>query len=127
MNYRVTLKNYKDDKYYPRLVRVVSEIMERSKTIETIHVFNKMGFLSDKNIKKWRAGQILYLESVIECNLSKANRIIALLGFHAHDLNLGKSSNLIKRKGKYLRYTKSGIKKIEENYAKQFFVIGKKC
>ncbi len=27
MNYRVTVSNYKDDKYYPKVVRAVNEIL----------------------------------------------------------------------------------------------------
>ena len=127
MNYRVTLSNYKEDKYYPKVVRVVSEILESKRVVNTIDVFSRMGVLSEENIKKWNAGQVNYLESVVECNLSKANRIMAILGFHAHDLNLSKSTNFVKRKGQYLRFTKSGIKKMEECYARQYSVIGKKC
>lgn len=126
MNYRVTLSNYKEDKYYPKVVRVVSEILGHERVVRTIDVFHKIGVLSEQNIKKWNAGQVNYLESVIECNLSKANRIMAVLGFHSHDLNLGKSTNAVKRKGQYLRFTKSGIKKIEECYARQYSIVGKK-
>jgi hypothetical protein len=126
MNYRVTLSNYKEDKYYPKVVRVVTEILEHDRIVKTIDVFQRIGVLSEDNIKKWRAGQVGCLESVIECNLSKANRIMTLLGFHSHDRNLGKSSNFIKRKGQYLRFSKSGEQKIEECYARQYSVIGKK-
>jgi hypothetical protein len=42
---------------------------------------------------------------------------MAVLSFHPHDLNLGKSSNFVKRKGNYLRFKKSGTKKSEECYA----------
>tara|TARA_R110001583_G_scaffold73193_1_gene204029 strand:+ start:165 stop:548 length:384 start_codon:yes stop_codon:yes gene_type:complete len=127
MNYRVTLSNYKEDMYYPKVVRVVSEILEHERTVKTIDVFCKIGVLSEENIKKWNAGEMSYLESVIECNLSKANRIMAVLGFHSHDLNLAKSTNFVKRKGQYLRFTKSGVKKMEECYARQYSVVGKKC
>jgi hypothetical protein len=127
MNYRVTLDNYKEDKYYPKVVRVVSEILESKRVVNTIDVFNRIGVLSEENIKRWQTGQVNYLESVIECNLSKANRIIAILGFHSHDLNLYKSNGFVKRKGQYLRFTKSGSKKMEECYARQYSVVGKKC
>ncbi|WP_045856803.1 hypothetical protein [Teredinibacter purpureus] len=127
MNYRVTLSNYKEDKYYPKVVGVVSEILECERVVKTIDVFHKIGVLSEENIKKWNAGQVGYLETVIECNLSKANRIMAVLGFHSHDLNLAKSTNFVKRKGQYLRFTKSGAKKMEECYARQYSIVGKKC
>lgn len=127
MNYRVDLSNYKNDKLYLKVVRAVEVILENSRTVSTLDVFVKIGVLSEKNLKKWRSGQVNYLEAVIECNLSKCNRIMAILGFHAHDLNLGKSSNFLKYKGRVLRFSKSGIKKTEESYARQFYIIGKKC
>ncbi len=95
--------------------------------MKTIDVFQRIEVLSDDNIRKWQSGRVNCLESVIECNLSKANRIMSVLGFHSHDINLSKSSNLIKRKGQYLRFSKSGAKKVEESYAKQYSIIGKKC
>ena len=88
-------------------------------------MFHNIGVLSEENIKKWHSGQVSYLESVIECNLSKANRIIALLGFHSHDVNLEKSTNFVKRNGQYLRFTKSGIKKMEESFARQYSIVDK--
>ncbi|MCP5079274.1 MAG: hypothetical protein GY951_14615 [Psychromonas sp.] len=106
---------------------MVGEILENDRVVRTIDVFARIGVLSKGNIKKWQAGQVNYLESVIECNLSKANRIMAVLGFHSHDLNLGMSTNFIKRKGQFLCFSKSGVKKVEECYARQYSVIGKKC
>jgi len=127
MNNHVTLSNYKDDKYYPKVVRAVGEILESSRTVRATEVFHLAGVLSAENYKKWQTGQIKYLEKVIDCNLSKANRILKILGFHAHDLNMVKSSNFEKHKGKILRFTKNGNKKSEEIYAIQFNIIGKKC
>lgn len=119
------MKNYKEDKYYPKVVRVVSEILQESRVVRVVDVLTKMGQLSDVNLKRWRSGQVPYLEAVIQCNLSKADRINKILSFHAHDLNLGKSNDFVKYKGKNLRFTKSGIKKAEERYARQYSVIGK--
>jgi hypothetical protein len=127
MNYRVTLSNYKEDKYYPKVVRVVSEILGASRTVKTVEVFHRLGVLSEINYKKWQSGQVRCLELVLECNLSKANRIMTILGFHAHDLKMGKSHDFAKHKGNILRFSKSGTKKIEELYARQFNVIGNKC
>ena len=125
MNYRVTLENYKDDSYYLKVVNAVGEILQDSRVVRTTDVHVKIGVLSTENLKRWKAGQISYLESVIQCNLSKAERINRLLGFHAHDLNLGKSHDFVKYNGKPLRFSKSGTKKAEEQYAAQYSVIGK--
>ena len=125
MNYRVTVNNYKEDKYYSKVVRAVNEILNTKKTVRSTDIFKLTGMLSEINFKKWQSGQVTYLERVIECNLSKANRILSILSFHAHDLNMAKSNNYIKYKGKVLRYTKSGAKKSEELYARQFNINGK--
>ncbi len=95
--------------------------------MNSLDVFQLIGVLSEVKYKKWQSGQITYLESVIDCNLSKANRILSILSFHAHDLNMTRSNYFIKHKGKVLRYTKTGAKKAEELYAIQFTSIGKKC
>ena len=127
MNYRVTVNNYKEDKYYPKVVSAVNEILNTKRVVKALEVFQLTGMLSEVNYKKWQSGQITYLERVIECNLSKANRILNILSFHAHDLNMVKSNNFIKYKGKILRYTKTGAKTSEELYARQFSSIGKRC
>ncbi len=81
--------------------------------------------VDEEKYKKWKMGQVKCFEFVIGCNLSKANRIMSILGFYAHDLNMGKSHNFVKRKGNVLRYSKYGSKKVEELYARQFNVIEK--
>jgi len=127
MNYRVTVSNYKEDKDYSKVVCAVNEILNTKSTVKAIDVFQLIGMLSEVNYKKWQSGQIAYLERVIDCNLSKANRILSILSFHAHDLNMARSNILIKHKGTALRYTKTGANKAEELYARQFNSIGTKC
>ena len=66
----------------------------------------------------------LYLERVFEGSLSKANRILRIIGFHVHDLNMVPHITQYhqKRKGKkhQLRFSKSGDRKIEEAYSKHY-------
>jgi hypothetical protein len=61
--------------------------------------------------------------------LSTLPRILRILRFYAHDLNLKPSVTVYKRKvrgGKIpLRFTKSNDKKLEEAYARHFIVVGK--
>jgi hypothetical protein len=65
-----------------------------------------------------------YLERVFEGSLSKANRIIRIIGFHAHDLNMVPRNTRYhqwgKGKNRALRFSKSGDKKIEEAYARHY-------
>lgn len=91
MNYRVTVNNYKDDKYYSKIVNAVNDLLEADDVVTTAKVMQKIGVLSVENYQKWKKGKVFYLEKVITCNLSKANRILSILGFHAHDLNMEKA------------------------------------
>src|SRR5258708_96233 len=84
----VTIKSYKKDTYYPRVVRAVGRILTRSDVVTPVDVLIEMGNLSKKNLEIWRAGQVPYLERVFEGTLSKASRILRIIGFHVHDLNM---------------------------------------
>ena len=127
---KVTLENYKLDKYYLKIVNAMAQILKSNKIVTPINIFEKIGLLSKQNIDKWRKGDIKYLEQVLFCNLNKASRIIRIIRFHAHDLNLKPTINVYKRKtnkGKLeiLQFSKSGVKKIEEAYSRHFMKLGK--
>ena len=126
---RVTLDNYKEDKYYPKVVNAVDRVLSSKKYVTPIRVFQSMGLLEQKDIESWQKGQVPYLERVIGCNLHKVSRILRILRFVAHDLNLKPSMAVYKRKvrgGKMpLQFTKSNEKKLEEAYATHFVVVGK--
>ena len=121
---KTTVSNYRKDKYYPRVVRAVATILSHSDVIAPVDVMIEMGNLSKKNHEDWRRGRVNYLERVFEGNLSKANRILKIIGFHAHDLNMvaKKSSyhQFGKGKNRLLRFSKSGEPKIEESYSRHF-------
>lgn len=121
---KVTVNTYRKDKYYTRVVRAVAAVLSRSDIVAPVEVLIEMGNLSRKNHDAWRKGQVPYLERVIEGNLSKANRILRIVGFHVHDLNMvprithyyqwGKGKNRV------LRFSKSGNKTIEEAYSRHY-------
>ena len=126
---KVTLDNYKKDRYYPKVVNAVDRVLASEKYVTPIRVFQTMGLLEEKDVESWRKGQVPYLERVIGCNLHKASRILRILRFVAHDLNLKTSMTVYKRKvrgGKVLlRFTKSNDENLEEAYARHFIVLGK--
>lgn len=95
---RITLENYRSDKYYPRVVRGVDSILARRDFVSPIEVFIEMGLLNVESIADWRAGRLPFLERGIQCNLSAANRILRLLRMHAHDLNLRPSGTAYVRR-----------------------------
>ena len=126
---KITLNKYTTDKYYPKIVKAVDVELQSRNFITPVEVFISMGLLERRDVENWRAGRIPYLEQAVQCNLSKASRILRILRFHAHDLNLKPSMTVYKRKtagGKMpLRFSKSGEKNIEEAYARHFVRLGK--
>jgi hypothetical protein len=122
---KVTVTTYRKDKYYPRVVRAVAKILSKSDEVAPVDVLIEMGNLTRKNHDAWRQGKITYLECVFEGSLSKANRILRIIGFHAHDLNMVPNITQYYQKGKgkkhLLRFSKSGNKKIEDAYSKHYY------
>jgi len=128
---RITLENYRSDKYYERVVRAVEAILTRRGFVSPTEVFIEMGLLSAQAIEEWRAGRLPFLERAIQCNLSAANRILRLLRMHAHDLNLRPSATAYLRRTRggrlRLRFTKTGDLKLEAAYAAAFREGGKQA
>lgn len=120
---KVTVTSYRSDKYYPRVVKAFAKILSRSDVVAPVDVLIEMGNLSKKNHDAWRKGQVSYLEQVFEGNLSKASRILQIIGFHAHDLNMVPSYTAYRQwgdKSRSLRFSKSGNKKLEEKYSRHY-------
>ena len=63
---------------------------------------------------------------MIRCNLTRAGRILRLLRFHVHDLNLKPSPTVYQHRGHRLRFSRSGEPKIEEAWSRHFVVGGKR-
>ena len=54
---KTTVNNYKDDKYYPRVVKAVNELLVYNTVMSPVEVLIKMGNLSKKNYELWRKGR----------------------------------------------------------------------
>ena len=119
---KVTLENYKNDTLYPKVVKAVGLLLQDRNEITTIDILLKIGNLLPRDYENWRRGKTPYLEKVFQGNLSKAGRILRIINFHMHDLNMIKYEKPMKiLNGKrFLQYSKSGIKKIEEVYSRCF-------
>jgi hypothetical protein len=125
----VRVATYRDDPLHPRIARVVAAILENGKVVAPIDVLIGMCVLTPGAVKDWRHGRISYLERVIDCNLTKLSRLLRILRFHAHDMNLVPSPTAYMRHGKgpkqRLRFTKTGESKLEAAYATHFIWPGK--
>ena len=125
----VTIARYREDRLFQRIERAVAAILERGKVVAPVDVLVDMGLLAPEHLDDWRRGKVPYLERVIRCNLSKLSRLLRILRFHVHDLNLVPSMTVYMRWGKgsrlRLRFTKTGDPKIEDAYARHFVWPGK--
>lgn len=118
----ITLQNYKNDNLYPKVVRAVGLLLQEKDEFSTVDVLIQLGNLALKDFKSWERGEIDYLERVFQGSLSKAGRILRILNFHVHDLHMIKTEKLHKQVNgrRVLRFSKTGIKKIECVYSRHF-------
>jgi hypothetical protein len=121
---QVTVNTYRQDKYYPRVVRAVAKILSRSDVVAPVEVLMERGNLTQKNHEAWYRGHVPYLEHVFEGSLSKANRILRIIGFHVHDLNMVPRRTVYyqwgKGKARLLRFSKSGHEGVEDAYSTHY-------
>ncbi len=124
----VGVSDYRADALYPRIARAVETILERDNVVSPVDVLAGMGLLTREHLEDWRRGRVPYLERVIDGNLTRLSRLLRILQFHAHDLNLKPSWTAYMRWGKgpkqQLRFTKTGDPKLEEVYATHFVWSG---
>jgi hypothetical protein len=120
----ISVQTYKSDRYYPKIVRAIGEILEEGIIVEPVEVFIRLGNLDRKAYEDWRFRRVPYLERVIQGNLAKSSRILKILRLHAHDLNMVPSFTDYRNWGKggnfRLRFTRNGIPKLEKDYATCF-------
>ena len=125
----ISVATYRDDLLYPRTARAVEAILQRDRVVAPVDVLVSMGLLTREHLEDCRRGRVPYLERVIDCNLTRLSRLLRILRFHVHDLNLEPSWTAYMRWGKgpkpRLRFTKTGDPKLEAAYATHFVWPGK--
>jgi hypothetical protein len=125
----VTVATFRDDPLFPKISRAVEIILEKDKVVRPIDVLIGMQLLSRDDLEEWRCGRVPYLEQVIDCNLTRLSRLLRILQFHVHDLNLAPSATAYIRHGsgpkRQLRFTKTGDAKLERAYSTHFIWPGK--
>ena len=125
----VSVASYRTDPLYPRIERAVNAVLANGKVVAPVDVLIGMGLLAPDQLQRWRRGEVPYLECVVTCNVSRLSRLLRILRFHAHDLNLKPSVTVYTRHGRgasqRLRFTKSGDEKLEQVCATHFVWPGK--
>jgi hypothetical protein len=99
----VTVATFRDDPLFPKMSRAVEIILEKDKVVRPVDVLIGMQLLSRDDLEEWRCGRIPYLEKVIDCNLTRLSRLLRILRFHVHDLNLVPSATAYVRHGSAVR------------------------
>jgi len=126
----VSIANFRDDPMFPKIERIVGELLANGNVVMPVDVIIGMGLLQPEHLEAWRFGRVPYLERVINCNLTRLSRLLRILRLHAHDLNLVPSPTVYKRYGKgpkpRLRFSKTGRPALEEAYATHFVWPGKR-
>jgi hypothetical protein len=116
--------NYKDDPLYRRVANAVRHLQQTKGDVCPIGIFLTMGLLTPEDLKAWQAGRVPFLELVLKCNLSKANRILRILRLHALDLDMRHTPIDYSRSANGrripLHFTRSGDPNIERAYARLF-------
>lgn len=118
--------NFREFSENPKIVAAVSRILARKPFVAPVDLFVEMDLLPAADLERWKRAQVPVLERLIRCNLTKAGRILRLLRFHAHDLNLKPSVTVYQHKGHRLRFSRSGDPKIEKAYSTHLLVVGKR-
>ncbi len=125
----VSVDTFRGDPLYPPIARAFEQILARGKVVAPVDVLISMNLLAPERLEDWRRGRVPYLEKVINCNLTRLSRLLRILRFHAHDLNLVPSITVYTRWSKgpkqRLRFTKNADPKLEEAYARHFVWPGK--
>jgi hypothetical protein len=122
----VTPHNYKEDPLYRRVVKAVAHLQNTRQDITPLAVLHTLGMLTPQAVDEWREGRVPYLEAVLKCNLSQANRILRILRLHALELNLRVEERQYRQIGRsrLLQFTRAGDPNIERAYARLYSVPG---
>jgi len=103
----------------------VYEILQHKDFVCPIDVFIKFDYLKNDDYENWRFGRFPYLEKVILCNLSNANRILRILRLHAEDIGLKESRTIYNKWGKgknkiVLRFSNNRDQNVDISYSTHY-------
>lgn len=110
-----------------QLIKKVNEAVENQRQqrgyIAPVDVLMEIGVLTKQNYEAWRFGKVSYLEKVCTCNLNKLTKILKQIYKYAQKNALKPSVSQYRlwgKKGKELRFSKSGRLEVERKYATHF-------
>src|SRR5437016_375090 len=107
------------EKLNDRVVQAAEAALAARKYVGPIDVLVGMGWLDPGAVKRWRQGQLDYLERAVQANLSRISEVIKLFGAWAGAKGLIPSETHYVAKTpvrQTLRFSKSGHPTIEKLY-----------
>ena len=111
-----------------QLIKKVNEVAENQRQrrgyIAPVDVLMEIGVLTKQTYEAWQFGKVSYLEKASTCNLNKLTKILQQIYKYAQKNALKPSVSQYqlwgKKKGKALRFSKSGRPEVERKYATHF-------
>ncbi len=94
------VEDFRADPLLPKIERAVASILAKGNVVAPVDVLVAMHLLAPDGLEDWLRGRVPYLEQVIRCNLTRLSRLLRILRFHAHDLNLVPTQAEYHRRGK---------------------------
>ena len=85
---QVTVDDFRADPMFPKIERVVANLLVKGNVVTPIDVLVGMGLLKPEHLNDWRFGRVPCLEGVVIANLARLSRLLRILGYYARDLNL---------------------------------------
>jgi hypothetical protein len=100
-----------------RVIKAAEAALAAQGYASAVDVLVGMSWLDADNVKRWRAGQVDYLERVVQANLSRISAAMKLFRSWAAKKGLRPSeSAYVARSRRPLRFSKSGNSGIERLY-----------
>ena len=95
-----------------RVESAINAVMHRNQNLTYPELFIELGILSEKDFSAWKAGQVPFLEKVVQSNLTKLARIMTAVRRFAREKQLERISGPKPRKP----YSKTATNFLEEEY-----------
>ncbi len=70
----VSVANFRDDPIFPKIERIVGELLANGNVVMPVDVIIGMGLLQPEHLETWRFGRVPYLERVINCRGTRPTR-----------------------------------------------------
>src|SRR5579859_1378777 len=83
-----TPEAFRRDPRSPRIERAVAAVLANRKVVAPVDVFVRMDIHLPKDLDDSRFGRVPCLERAIRGRLWRLSRLLQILGYHCHDLNL---------------------------------------